>query len=497
MGNSASSSSSKSPTGKVRRLPADTQSAPIKRRGTSLDLPDLINHPLASEPRTIPQRQEKKEVRYAQQTSTLEQNVKRVQHEAQLHYVPSVPRVVAFESISPPPELTSESPNQSESEPDSDLSSAPIIIRSSIPMLLAGPDGDENEESPEPAAGNIDKKIYWHEGGTSVFLVHAAENGNVKTMMDKEEADSIFSTTISLPPGTHHFRFFVDGQWRVDSNLPQAVDDLGSLANYITVELSANNSPTVASPVIVSPQRPLDRDLFPLGRLSLGRSFWSASTDNSDYDQDLEDVGPHTLQWTTEIPLELIEAFTEEENYLALAALQLEMQQMRLRSGVGPVVQTGFTPSPKHPAIPYLPRYLDKLILNTSLSQTVGRSSDRRKRGGKDKDPRDADVYSAIVSRPLPVTTASGTDITRSFGLRAADPERMVPVIEDDTTSASAAANALAFASIADDASVLPVPSHAVLHHLSTTAINDGVLAIASTVRYRKKYLTTVYYTSA
>jgi hypothetical protein len=47
---------------------------------------------------------------------------------------------------------------------------------------------------------------------------------------------------------------------------------------------------------------------------------------------------------------------------------------------------------------------------------------------------------------------------------------------------------------LADDASVLPVPSHVVLNHLSTSAIRNGVLAVGNTVRYRKKYLTTVYY---
>ena len=38
-----------------------------------------------------------------------------------------------------------------------------------------------------------------------------------------------------------------------------------------------------------------------------------------------------------------------------------------------------------------------------------------------------------------------------------------------------------------DDGSVLPVPSHVVLHHLSTSAIRNGVLAVGNTIRYRKK----------
>jgi len=47
---------------------------------------------------------------------------------------------------------------------------------------------------------------------------------------------------------------------------------------------------------------------------------------------------------------------------------------------------------------------------------------------------------------------------------------------------------------LTDDGSVMPVPSHVVLQHLCTSAIRNGVLAVATTTRYRKKYMTTVYY---
>jgi len=40
---------------------------------------------------------------------------------------------------------------------------------------------------------------------------------------------------------------------------------------------------------------------------------------------------------------------------------------------------------------------------------------------------------------------------------------------------------------LTDDNSVLPVPSHVVIQHLCTSAIKNGVLAVASTTRYRKK----------
>ena len=45
-----------------------------------------------------------------------------------------------------------------------------------------------------------------------------------------------------------------------------------------------------------------------------------------------------------------------------------------------------------------------------------------------------------------------------------------------------------------DDNSVLPAPNHAVLNHLATGAIKNGVLAMGTVSRYKHKYVTTVLY---
>jgi len=45
-----------------------------------------------------------------------------------------------------------------------------------------------------------------------------------------------------------------------------------------------------------------------------------------------------------------------------------------------------------------------------------------------------------------------------------------------------------------EDPMVLPVPNHVVLNHLYTLSIRDGVMALGTTTRYRKKYVTTLYY---
>ena len=41
---------------------------------------------------------------------------------------------------------------------------------------------------------------------------------------------------------------------------------------------------------------------------------------------------------------------------------------------------------------------------------------------------------------------------------------------------------------------LLPKPCHTLLNHLYVTSMNDGVMAMSSTQRYKKKFVTTIFY---
>ncbi|RLV86865.1 SNF1 protein kinase subunit beta-3 [Meyerozyma sp. JA9] len=45
-----------------------------------------------------------------------------------------------------------------------------------------------------------------------------------------------------------------------------------------------------------------------------------------------------------------------------------------------------------------------------------------------------------------------------------------------------------------NNAGALPIPNHVVLNHLATTSIKHGTLAVASIIRYKRKYVTQVLY---
>jgi 1,4-alpha-glucan branching enzyme len=51
---------------------------------------------------------------------------------------------------------------------------------------------------------------------TSVMLVGDFTHWQLEPISMKKDPDGIWRTTVSLPPGTHHYRFLVDGEWRDD-----------------------------------------------------------------------------------------------------------------------------------------------------------------------------------------------------------------------------------------------------------------------------------------
>jgi hypothetical protein len=194
-------------------------------------------------------------------------------------------------------------------------------------------------------------------------------------------------------------------------------------------------------------------------------SFWSQSSD-AGTSSPFGDEG-----WTSVIPSELIAAAREEEVYLA-----------------NPTAAS----APNIPPAPVLPRHLDKLILNTRVgAPPQAPVKDRRHRArtrhgeiGMMKSEQD-ELPTASGSH-IPVTTASGTDVSAVLHGHS-NTHSQSPVRTLIGGSTAPMGTVAAAVMLADDGSVLPVPSHVVLHHLSTSAIRNGVLAVGNTTRYKKK----------
>ncbi|KAI0278268.1 hypothetical protein BGY98DRAFT_549067 [Russula aff. rugulosa BPL654] len=182
----------------------------------------------------------------------------------------------------------------------------PETVRSTIPQGLAQEDIPLQstrarlspiDEPPHP----VDMKISWRGAGKTVFLARAGDSAwKGRQAMERSASDpDAFTTTVPLLPGTHHVKFIVDDNWKLAQDLPTAVDDDGSLANYVTVPLPVGPSAPASPPPTSSNRHPHQI------------SFWSQSSD-AGVSTPFGDEG-----WTSTIPSELIAAAREEEVYLA------------------------------------------------------------------------------------------------------------------------------------------------------------------------------------
>ncbi|KAI4517879.1 5'-AMP-activated protein kinase beta subunit, interation domain-containing protein [Schizophyllum commune] len=387
----------------------------------------------------------------------------------------------------------------------------PETVLSTIPKGLetrsrvyADTDNDTlmaKKDTPDGTTPSI-TKVEWKAPAKTVSLLRADDSWEGKVPMH-QEGDG-FYVELELAPGTHHFRFCVDDQVRVADHIPTTVDDNGQLANYISVlgRSSGDSSPAPTPESIRSPA------LSP--RHAHGYSFFTttSSTDSTDniYEQVMHSLGTHKdyhtpvpaplpprgrknrEKWTSEIPEELIAAAREEDEYL-------NAQPHQNANGQHVHIQ-GFRPAPCVPPAPSMPKHLDRLILNSypvvvqSPSGSPSRGGGMRERVVDRNTRREIPGMSMVTTdaedleQGIPVATASGTNLTAAMKNGHAPRTPTTPALKGGEPRAPAL----------DDSSVLPVPSHAVLHHLSTSSIRNGVLGVGTTTRYRDKYLTTIYY---
>ncbi|GAA5834280.1 hypothetical protein JCM11251_000591 [Rhodosporidiobolus azoricus] len=88
----------------------------------------------------------------------------------------------------------------------------------------------KNEDGQVPAQGGKEAR-----GPREVFVTGTFAKGwKVKIELRKTDS-SDFSALISLPPGPHRLKFIVDNEWKASKHLPVATDADGNLINYLQV----------------------------------------------------------------------------------------------------------------------------------------------------------------------------------------------------------------------------------------------------------------------
>jgi hypothetical protein len=277
----------------------------------------------------------------------------------------------------------------------------------------------------------------------------------------------------------------VDDLWRVAESLPTAVDEEGSLSNYIVVGMSGS-APHPVSP----PPKSLPRKVHQTS----GESFWNTGTDINETSGLRMSKPP---RWTNELPPGLVEASRQEEDYLAEqnaleAQNRLEAQNALAASAEDSQLDINFPvpivpTAPNIPDCPSLPPHLGTLILNAKKGepQPGNQTVKREKEKGKWRDgklPRSLLGMTPITTTTspndgtpadkIPVTTSNGTPNGIDVGASVKTPAKRTSID---------------LQGVVDDASVLPVPSHVVLGHTNVTAVGTATVGLATSMRYKDK----------
>eukprot|EP01124_Arcella_intermedia_P016136 TRINITY_DN2268_c0_g3_i1.p1 TRINITY_DN2268_c0_g3~~TRINITY_DN2268_c0_g3_i1.p1 ORF type:complete len:643 (+),score=176.89 TRINITY_DN2268_c0_g3_i1:71-1999(+) len=77
--------------------------------------------------------------------------------------------------------------------------------------------------------------LNWSHGGSKVVLAGSFNGWKLNCEMDWNEEEGIWSKVVDLAPGTHFYKFVVDGVWTYDSYLDHQDDGHGNINNYILV----------------------------------------------------------------------------------------------------------------------------------------------------------------------------------------------------------------------------------------------------------------------
>jgi hypothetical protein len=296
----------------------------------------------------------------------------------------------------------------------------------------------------DPFAQKVMTTIQYRGDAKTVFVTGTFARWEKKFRMQKgqdKDGKPLFTLTASLPAGTHHIRFLVDGEMIVTNQYLQTVDFTNSLVNYI--EIAASKPPAEETQATI-PAEPIP---IPGAETVVVDSGWTRPADMRTNEQTPEtrDDLPSTLENS------LSQATTVQDRPSEPIPIRQTQQQRQEQ-------QTQPEPKPKK----YLPRpkYTDQipeLLLHIDYYNEPDKEFDHRR--------------ALKAAENLPQPPSLPLFMSKSI-LNATTPHK-------------------------DDASVLTMPNHTVLNHLATSSIKSGVLATSGTTRYKKKVSPTPRLTKA
>ncbi|GAA5861799.1 hypothetical protein JCM8547_008556 [Rhodosporidiobolus lusitaniae] len=322
-------------------------------------------------------------------------------------------------------------------------------------------------------------------GPREVFVTGTFAKG-WKTKIELRKTDaSDFAALISLPPGPHRLKFIVDNEWKASKHLPVATDADGNLINYLQINAAASSKIPPAA--------------------------WSAAAAASSAASAAGGSGTvtpaHVVVTPTSAPV--------SASYTAAPSMPVSPTSSGGRGGQGAAAAGGG--GMHFPAGGNGFQNFAGLSWPFNGGVGVGDEDDPSSSGGNGgADPWGEDDASWSQEIPAELVAWGEWETVRDqieadFYARYPDgPSESVPYPELPPPPPSAGypppslpaqlekgpLNHAAYVTqgSGDDNSILPKPDHSVINHLAASPIKGGFLSVGVTTRYRRKFVTIVYY---
>lgn len=393
--------------------------------------------------------------------------------------------------------------------------------------------------------------LTWRGGGKEVFVTGTfANEWRSKILLKRSASGSVPGATSSssgrrmagpkeehtvvlhLPPGTHRMKFIVDDRWRVSRELPTATDGDGNLVNYLEIPnvgpahpgpLSAPGEDLIMDEGERERERRRERNVERIKeaeragrrrpRSTASRSRHASGSEGVDAPSAVEGdtsvgaaEGQHTpaepsppATPTAETPAAGEEpsgtatppAATPHRTVLALreeARRAALLRQGQLEEVFGSS-SDGVDDLEALRAAENWVRDVPDVVLNAHVAEVEaeaeaeGHQSEHEREHAEGAAQGEAEREREKHAPPPPPPSL---------------PRQLEKVILNSSPASlqppPAPHSAYAGPPPVDDNSILPAPNHVVLNHLTASAIKGGVLAVGTTTRYKRKYVTTVFY---
>ncbi|GAA5935976.1 hypothetical protein JCM3775_003548 [Rhodotorula graminis] len=346
-----------------------------------------------------------------------------------------------------------------------------------VPTLIKWRDED-GQEAADVSKGKAAK------GPRGVFVTGTFAKG-WKTKIELRKTDpSDFSALIMLPPGPHRLKFIVDDEWKASKHLPVATDADGNLINYLQVNPRNSKIPVnVWAPPPPPQQQPAS------GPASSSTIKTSTATSAAATGVPVPTAVP------TSAPVATSAVVASSTTTPATTPLGAPTSRAYVAGGSGyhngvywPVGPDEEGDGAGGGASLAAAGVHDPADDDHHWSQEIPAELVAWGEWEQQRDEIESAYYAAHPNGPDDGSTPP--DFPPPPASAGVQPPTLPAQLEKGPLNHAAYVTQ----GSGDDNSILPKPDHSVINHLAASPIKGGFLSVGVTTRYKRKFVTIVYY---